>query len=229
MQYCMCVWVYIYKSRLTTTSQPLSNYFIIINCKLQSIYDDQKMLQPYNEIINSRNMTWMRAHEWIEIFLKFLRKKKFVKYFFMMTKKSYNFLPHTWAESRAECLLQIHFCSRCAALSTQCSMLLEIWESHHNKQQIAGISLRTRFEVGEIAEREGADMVMGENVGCGTLGSEWNGKISGLSGWKHTKNFFSSVCIHNKHAIMCLLLLFRSRSLHLPCDIPKRGKTFCDE
>lgn len=70
----MCVWVYIYKSRLTTTSQPLSNYFII-NCKLQSIYDDQKMLQPYNEIINSRNMTWMRAHEWIEIFLKFLKKK----------------------------------------------------------------------------------------------------------------------------------------------------------
>lgn len=33
-----------------------------------------------------------------------------------------------------------------------------------------------------------------------------------LIGVETHKKLFSSVCIHNKHAIMCLLLLFRSRS-----------------
>ena len=125
------------------TSQPLSNYFII-SYNLSTMI--KKMLQPYNVIINFRNMTWMHAHDWIEISFKVLKKNSLN--IPRWWQKSYNFLPQCM--SWAECLLHIHFV-------LLVSIIVCRWksESHHNKQQIAGISLRTRFEVGERDRRGG--------------------------------------------------------------------------
>lgn len=94
-----------------------------------------------------------------------------------------------------------------------CSGGKKVSESHHNKQQIAGISLRdVRGEIGGG---------MGKNVGCCdslALGSgvKWEDKpLIGVETHKNERENFSSVCIHNKHChyvfITLIFVLKRER------------------
>lgn len=136
-----------------------------------------------------------------------------IHFFYVFRKNLFNFLPSSTIYPTH---IEVPTSHSHLVKYTMCSGGKKVSESHHNKQQIAGISLRdVRGEIGGGMGKMSVVVTLSHWV------PEWNGKINRLSGWKHTKmrENFSSVCIHNKHChyvFITLLYSFWSES----------GKTF---